>query len=385
MTESAGWPHAVVTSTSGRTRPTASTAANVCPRRLSPSPSRADDVGLLGTRRPLESTRDRGPSLRDLWPNAIPNCMMTRGRGRGPIALVLLFFTHAVIGFAQQQTAPPGNEPPPKVSAPPLFPRHRRGLYRNVSGLELIDATPQSPPLDTDDPGVPDKGAYEINIMTRVDYVKDAPQFDLLSVDANYGFVPVIGGYKLPSQIKFEWPMAAARDSEGTFHVGFGAATMGIKLNFYRDEHRGIGLSIYPQLQFAVGEEGAQNGLTEPGQTLILPLLVAREFHDFTFVFNGSVEQPVHDPERHSLSTFGGGFGRALTRKVAAMIELRTESSLAFQSDRLVYIDVGLIHGVRNIVVYGNVGHSLFADDGVSHTYAGFGMKLMIDPAKKTP
>ena len=39
-------------------------AANVCPRRLSPSPSRADEVGLLGTRRPLESTRDRGPSLR---------------------------------------------------------------------------------------------------------------------------------------------------------------------------------------------------------------------------------------------------------------------------------------------------------------------------------
>jgi hypothetical protein len=311
---------------------------------------------------------------------------MTRGsRRRGPIALVLLLLTPAAISGAQEQTAPPANAPPPKVSPPPLFPRHRRGLYRNVSGLELIDATPQSPPLDTDDPGVPDKGAYEINITTHVDYVKDAPQFDLLAVDANYGFVPVIGGYKLPSQIKFEWPVAAARDAEATTHVGFGAATVGIKLNFYRDEHRGIGVSVYPQLQFAVGEGAAQKGLAESGQTLIMPLLAAREFHDFTFVFSGSVEEPVHDPERHSLSKFGGGFGRALTRKVAAMIEIRTESSLAFQTNRLVYLDAGLIHGVRNVVVYGNIGHSLFADDGVSHTYAGFGMKLMIDPEKKAP
>jgi hypothetical protein len=50
-----------------------------------------------------------------------------------------------------------------------------------------------------------------------------------------------------------------------------------------------------------------------------------------------------------------------------------------------VYLDVGVIHGVRNLVVYGNVGHSLYADDGVGHAYAGFGVKMMIDPAKKKP
>src|SRR4029453_14524474 len=57
----AGWPHAVVTSTSGRARPMASTAANVYPRRVSPSPSRADEAGLLGIRRPPESKPDQGP------------------------------------------------------------------------------------------------------------------------------------------------------------------------------------------------------------------------------------------------------------------------------------------------------------------------------------
>jgi hypothetical protein len=32
------------------------------------------------------------------------------------------------------------------------------------------------------------------------------------------------------------------------------------------------------------------------GQTIVLPLLVAREFHAFTFVFNGELERPLHDP-----------------------------------------------------------------------------------------
>ena len=60
----AGWPHPVVTSTSGRARPIASTAANVCPRCLSPSPSRADEVGLLGfiVLRSLRANRE--PSFR---------------------------------------------------------------------------------------------------------------------------------------------------------------------------------------------------------------------------------------------------------------------------------------------------------------------------------
>jgi hypothetical protein len=47
---------------------------------------------------------------------------------------------------------------------------------------------------------------------------------------------------------------------------------------------------LYPQFEFsASGAGGIHKGLAEPGQTLILPLLVAKEFHDFTFVANGAV------------------------------------------------------------------------------------------------
>jgi hypothetical protein len=46
-------------------------------------------------------------------------------------------------------------------------------------------------------------------------------------------------------------------------------------------------------------------------------------------------------------------------------------------------VNAGLLHDVRGIVLYANVGHSLLADDGLTHTYAGFGMKALLDTKKR--
>jgi hypothetical protein len=91
----------------------------------------------------------------------------------------------------KQQTT---NEQTVKQPPSPLFPKHRRGMYKNVLGLPVIDATPQSPPLEIDDPSVPDKGEYEINLTTRADFSKQLRTFDFLVVDANYGIFPKIFG-----------------------------------------------------------------------------------------------------------------------------------------------------------------------------------------------
>jgi hypothetical protein len=53
----------------------------------------------------------------------------------------------------------------------------------------------------------------------------------------------------------------------------------------------------------------------------------------------------------------------------------RTEHD--FQRDRLVLVNAGIIDGVRNVVVYANIGHSVFSDDG-GHFYAGGGFKVVI-------
>jgi hypothetical protein len=283
----------------------------------------------------------------------------------------------------QKQQPPRTDAPPAKVPAPPLFPRHRRGIYLNGQGLEAIDATPQSPPLDTDDPSVPDKGAYEINLSVDTDLSRDLQRIDLLFVDANYGLLPKIAGRELPAQLKVEFPVAAAREGGNPFLFGVGATTLGLKVNFFDDEQTGLSASVYPQVEFGTpGTRAVQKGLADPGQTLILPLLVAKEFKYFTMVANGAVEKPLHDSQRETLGAFGLGVGLALTRKVAVMTEVRSESTFDLQRDRLVLVNVGVIHGVRGVILYAHLGRSLLSDDGLVHTYIGIGTKVMIKPPK---
>ena len=295
------------------------------------------------------------------------------------LGLALLLALAPASTFAQGAPAPPQGAAPPKEPPPPLFPKHRRGIYRDSEGRETVDATPQSPPLETDDPGVPDNGEYEINLTTDADLSKEAQSVDLLFVDANYGMLPRIAGHELPTQLKFEFPVTTAREHGDAFTFGVGAAKFGLKLNFYSNEHAGLSISVYPQMEFeAPGTGGIEKGLAEPGQTLILPLLVAKEFHYFTFVANAGVNKPLHDPERETTDTFGVGFGRAFTRKVAAMMEVRDEVSSNFTNNHLLLLNVGFIYGVRRVIVYTQLGHSLFSDDGFGHTYLGIGMKFMI-------
>jgi hypothetical protein len=284
----------------------------------------------------------------------------------------------------QKQEPPRTDAPPPKAPPPPLFPRHRRGIYLNGQGLEVIDATPQSPPLNIDDPSVPDKGAYEINLSAGTDLSRDLQRVDLLLVDANYGLVPKIGGRELPAQLKVEFPVAAARAAGNPFLFGVGATRLGLKVNFFSNEQTGLTVSVYPQVEFGTpGTRAVAKGLAEPGQTLIFPILVAREFKYFTMVANGAVERPLHDSQRGTVGTAGLGVGLALTRKVAVMTEVRAESSFDLRRERLALVNVGVIHGVRNVIAYAHLGRSLFSDDGFAHTYIGVGIKVMIKPPKK--
>jgi hypothetical protein len=305
--------------------------------------------------------------------------------------VILVFAVHPA-AFAQDEARDPQGQPQPpaakapKRPAPPLFGKHRRGLYTNEQGIEVVDATPQSPPLETDDPGVPDKGEYEINLTTHADLAGDERRIDLLFVDANYGILPKIAGHELPTQLKFEFPIAAARASDSPFTFGIGAAKFGLKFNFYDDLHEGLSVSFYPQIEFeAPGTSGVTKGLAEPGQTVILPLLVSKELRYFTFVANGGVNVPVHDPERTTTGTFGIGVGRAFRRRFAAMMEVRSESTLNFSRDRLVVMNGGLIYGASNKVFYAKLGRSVVSDDGLTHVYVGAGLKLLIEPQTRNP
>jgi hypothetical protein len=284
---------------------------------------------------------------------------------------------------AWAQNAEPPKPAKPASSPPrPLFPKHRRGLYINYDNLEVIDATPQSPPLETDDPSVPDKGEYEINLLTEADFGVDARTLNVVTVDANYGLVVKGWGHELPTQLKLEFPVVARREHGNPYQRGLGTSALGLKFNFYNDESRGLRLATYPQIEFST-RGSIDKGVAEPGQTLILPLLVSHESKYVTLVANAGLNKAMHDAERDSTTELGFGIGCAFFRKLAIMADIHTSSTTNFKRDRLALVDAGFIYGVRKAIWYSRVGHSVFSDDG-HHAFVAFGVKVLVDTEHPT-
>ena len=232
---------------------------------------------------------------------------------------------------------------------------------------------------------MPDKGAYEINLTTATDASKLTQKIDLLSIDANYGMLPSILGHDLPTQLKLEVPISAARNDHDPYSTGLGQAQFGLKFNFYENERVGVQMSFYPQVEFGIGPGAVESGLADRGQTLVFPLLVSKELKYLTLVVNAAVNTPLHDPNRLTTATLIASVGLPVTRKLAVMAELHSDSRVDLAHDRLLIVNIGLMRAVgQAAVLYANVGRTIFSDT-VRHTYAGAGLKVLIKPDAAGP
>ena len=281
----------------------------------------------------------------------------------------------------QTQASPQKPDPPPNI---PLFPRYRRGLYKNGVGLWVIDGPPQSPPLFNDDPGVPDKGTYEINFTTRADLASSTRAYDFLHVDANYGLEAHLFGHDLPMQLKLEGPVSGVQESGQPIVAGAGSFETGLKINFYSNDDQGVELSVYPQLAFGAGSRSVDEGLVEPGQTFDIPLLISKQFHFVTLIVNTGIEAPIHDAERATVGTAGAALGFVVRRHLALMGEFRFESPFNGQEKATTIVNGGVMTSLGHYaVLYGNVGRTLSSPDEQTHVFVGVGVKIMIVPDRK--
>lgn len=278
------------------------------------------------------------------------------------------------------QASPQKPEPPPNI---PLFPRYRRGLYKNGLGLWVLDGPPQAPPLFTDDPGVPDKGAYELNFTTRADLTSSLRSYDFFHVDANYGLLAHLRGHDLPLQLKLEGPVSGVQEPGQSIAAGSGAFEVGLKVQFYSNDNQGVELALYPQFAFG-SSSSADKGIVEPGQTLVLPLLVSKQFHYVTLVFNAGIETPFNDPDRTTLGTGSASVGFVVRRHLALMGEIGFESPFNGQEKTRTVVNAGVMQALGHYaVLYGNLGRTIASPDGETHVFVGIGVKFMIVPDHK--
>ncbi len=244
---------------------------------------------------------------------------------------------------------------------------------------EGAETTPQSPPLNVDDPGTPGCNKWELNFVADGDLAKGQNTWEVPLLDINYGV-----GDNL--QFKYEVPYLSSSGEASASAVGESKA--GVKYMFFEDETSKSEIAVYPQASFVSSSSDAvRKGLATPGKVFTLPILFSTRIGktprgdvDFTanFGYNLSTKSDTTDFISGAVAV-----GTAVFSRVSFMGELSTRQGLSSGTDgsreNLLLSNVGVIGTLsRKFFLLGSVGHSLYASDQLSHSYALGGVRFIL-------
>src|SRR5262245_45180942 len=148
-------------------------------------------------------------------------------------------------------------------------------------GEEGLDTTPQSPPLDVDDPGTPGCNTLEANVIFNGEFARRSKSLEVPLLDLNFG---IGDNLQLKYEVPFIWNSEDEEDDEEeggrvtTRTTGFGNSEIGVKWMFLEDAERSLEAAFYPQVEFESSSHAVEReGLADEGTVLALPLLVSKK------------------------------------------------------------------------------------------------------------
>jgi hypothetical protein len=241
------------------------------------------------------------------------------------------------------------------------------------------DSTPQSPPLEVDDPSTPGCNRWEINVVVSGDLNPEQKSWDLPLLDVNYGIGDNI-------QLKYEVPYLNNRSADVSTSA-MGESKAGVKYMFYENDESKTEFAIYPQMSFVGSNSDAvSKGLVSPGKIVTLPLLVATKVGQTSrgdinltanLGYNASTKSDVSNYLSAAL-----GVGMPLIHRLSIMSEISTEQAFSKNADDMrdqnTKVDLGFMGLVnQRFMLFGSVGHSLKASDGFDHVYTVAGFRVL--------
>jgi hypothetical protein len=132
------------------------------------------------------------------------------------------------------------------------------------------------PPMETDDPGTPGDGHWEINLAAESTHLREGWHVDLPEADINYGV-----GDRIQLNLDLPWEYTNA---SGRWRSGIGDTSIAVKWRFHdRDQDGGIELSMYPRLQSSLSTYSERIGVASPDKEFLLPLEAATKVRGFDF------------------------------------------------------------------------------------------------------
>lgn len=285
------------------------------------------------------------------------------------ITILISFLLLSNRSLAAEEKAHLNTEPETQITSASHF--KILNLKCDPSEAEGPEATPQSPPLDVDDPDTPGCNHWEVNMTVDGDFAKDERHLELPLTDINYGI-----GDNL--QLKYELPSIQTQ-SQDESSSGVGNAKAGIKFQFYENESNKLNMAVYPQLEMvSFGEQ--------KGNIVILPVLISKKIGDtehgdlmLTVNLGYNIDTRV---DGHDVISVASGIGFPLSRRLSLMGEISTEQSLSKAEEapreQLVKANIGAVGIVtRRWLMFGSLGTSLVSADGKEHLYALSGIRWL--------
>jgi hypothetical protein len=240
---------------------------------------------------------------------------------------------------------------------------------------EPVDMSASSPPMTGDDTGTPGDGNWEINSRLEGDRARGHDLYALPSIDINYGV-----GENLQLTYELPWVVLRQRgdsDTSGLRAHGFGNTTLGLKYRFYDVEESGLSLAVGPEVEIRTPRPPGGSRAVEEASSILLPLLLTKDFENASLTANGSVEKSAD--EAHARLSAILGLGTRLSQRVALLSELSALDVSSADARRF-----ALRLGARskldeNQVIFLAVGTDLNGgDDGLRHRYFSVGYQRFI-------
>jgi hypothetical protein len=232
-------------------------------------------------------------------------------------------------------------------------------LFGGSSALRAQGA----PPMKTDDTGTPDKGHWEMNVGVEHARTEAGNETALPALEFNYG---------LHDGVELSYAVAGLRVHEkgaGT-ETGFSNSEIALKWRFRDGGKTGWSVAVHPGLEFNnPGSSSKRKGLVEDGSTLVLPLLLEREFGEFTLSLNAV--HAVHFKHADDWS-YGVNLSSDVSEAIALGIELYGTATQSFDRTGLL-LNVGAAVKVdeRNSLHLA-VGRDLHRHDGDKADFVGY-------------
>jgi hypothetical protein len=168
------------------------------------------------------------------------------------------------------------------------------------------------PPFQTNDPGTPGNGNWEINLAAAPVRSRDTSSWQIPQIDMNFGLGDRV-------QLTFEVPYIIQTGSSTPRTTGWSNAYPGIKWRFLDQGEDGWQASIFPQLETRGSVQAEREQIVGPATRVLLPVEVTHKLGPLDLDMEVGVYAPKDGVQEHIVGLVAG---RSISDRLDFALEL---------------------------------------------------------------